>query len=243
MTRTAWMALGFGIVTHATFLGAITVMFVALHGGMTIGLGGLTGARAWIADLALLLAFPLLHSFLLTRPGRTLLARLGGRRLGLDLVSTSYALVASLQLLAVFLAWSPLGQAWFEPSGLLWWVWTLVFACAWVFLGKAILDGGILLQTGALGWLAVLRGKRPEYGPLRTTGLFLRCRQPIYLGFALTLWTGPTWTPDHLLIACSWTTYCVLGPLLKEARFLRWHGAEFAAYRARVPYLLPRIFS
>lgn len=243
MKRTAGLALGFGIVTHATFLGAIAVMFVALHGGMTIGLGGFTGTRAWIADLALLLSFPVLHSFLLARPGRALLARLWGKRLGADLVSTSYALVASLQLLCVFLAWSPLGPIWFEPTGLLLWVWRLGFVCAWVFLGKAIFDGGILLQTGALGWLAVLRGRRPDYGPLRMSGLFARCRQPIYLGFALTLWTGPTWTPDHLLIACSWTIYCVLGPLLKEARFLRWHGADFSAYRAKVPYLLPRIFS
>jgi protein-S-isoprenylcysteine O-methyltransferase Ste14 len=74
---------------------------------------------------------------------------------------------------------------------------------------------------------------------LATRGLFAACRQPIYLGFALTLWTGPVWTPDHLLLAVLWSTYCLLGPLLKEKRFLRFHGAEFAAYRRAVPYMLP----
>jgi hypothetical protein len=63
--------------------------------------------------------------------------------------------------------------------------------------------------------------------------------QPIYLGHALTLWTGPVWSPDRLFLAVVWTGYCVLGPLLEERCYLALHGEDFAAYQRRVPYMLP----
>ncbi|MEL6206281.1 MAG: hypothetical protein AAFR47_13365, partial [Pseudomonadota bacterium] len=64
-------------------------------------------------------------------------------------------------------------------------------------------------------------------------------RHAIYLSFALTLWTVPVWTPDQLMVALTLTAYCVAAPILKERRFAAIHGAEFQAYRARVPYMLP----
>jgi 2-polyprenyl-6-hydroxyphenyl methylase/3-demethylubiquinone-9 3-methyltransferase len=66
--------------------------------------------------------------------------------------------------------------------------------------------------------------------------LFRLVRQPIYVAFALTLWTVPTWTPDQLVVAVVLTAYCVLGPLLKEARFRQRFGNAFVAYSRRVPY-------
>ncbi|MFT7535116.1 MAG: protein-S-isoprenylcysteine O-methyltransferase Ste14 [Hyphomicrobiaceae bacterium] len=72
-------------------------------------------------------------------------------------------------------------------------------------------------------------------------GLFRGCRQPIYLGFAMVLWTAPTWSLDWLLLSLVWGSYCAIGPLLKEARWLRMYGSQFAEYRASVPYLLPRL--
>ena len=73
-----------------------------------------------------------------------------------------------------------------------------------------------------------------------THGLFARCRQPIYLGFALVLWTAPVWSLDWLCLTVGWSVYCVVGPRLKEARWARLHGARFTEYQATVPYLLPR---
>ena len=74
-------------------------------------------------------------------------------------------------------------------------------------------------------------------------GFFKRCghfcRQPIYVAFAMTLWTVPVWTPDQLELAVVLTLYCVTGPLLKERRFSRRFGEQFRAYQSRVPYWLP----
>lgn len=112
---------------------------------------------------------------------------------------------------------------------------------SWIVLLRAIIDAGLPLQVGLLGWLAVARGTAPIYPPMPRQGLFRLCRQPIYLAFALTLWTVPTLTPDQLCVALVLTAYCVLGPLLKEARFSRTFGEEFAGYRRTVPYFLPRL--
>ena len=72
-----------------------------------------------------------------------------------------------------------------------------------------------------------------------TTGLFRIVRQPIYVAFALTLWTVPVWTPDQLALAISLTIYCLAAPLLKERRFAARYGERFHHYRNRVPYALP----
>jgi protein-S-isoprenylcysteine O-methyltransferase Ste14 len=236
------LALATGIACHGTFLVAVTAMALALHGGLARGLltarGALTGPAALAADVALALQFPLLHSFLLTTRGRGALARLFGRH-GRDLAPTTYAWSAALQILATFALWSPSGITWRAPHGTALVLNEIAFAGAWLFLGKALLDGGLGLQTGWIGWTALLRGERVRFPGLAKSGLFAACRQPIYLGFALTLWTGPVWTPDHLLLAVIWSTYCVLGPLHKEKRYLRFHGAEFAEYRRAVPYMLP----
>ena len=74
-----------------------------------------------------------------------------------------------------------------------------------------------------------------------TQGLFRLIRQPIYVAFALTLWTPPVWTPDQLVLAISFTAYCLLAPRLKERRFATRYGARFEHYRATVPYVLPRL--
>ena len=67
-------------------------------------------------------------------------------------------------------------------------------------------------------------------------GTFALTRQPIYLAFSLTLWTAPVWTADRATLTVGWTAYCLLGPLLKERRYLRCYGAAYEAYRRAVPY-------
>ncbi|MSR62101.1 MAG: isoprenylcysteine carboxylmethyltransferase family protein [Planctomycetes bacterium] len=232
------LALGIGLTTHLTFLVAVSAMFLALYDGLAFGRGTLRGAAALAANALLALQFPLLHSFLLTARGRAGMARLFGRH-GARLAPTTYAWSAALQILVTFLLWSPSGIVWWQPQGAWLVASTVLFFGAWLFLGLALRDGGLGLQTGWIGWTALWRDGRVNFPPLPQAGLFAVCRQPIYLGFALTLWTGPVWTPDRLLLATIWTTYCVLGPRHKERRYLRQYGEDFARYQRSVPYLLP----
>ncbi|MBL8863671.1 MAG: isoprenylcysteine carboxylmethyltransferase family protein [Planctomycetes bacterium] len=233
------IALAYGIANHALFVVAIGVMVMALHGGLGLGLGRLEGGAALAANTLLALQFPLIHSFLLARRGRGVLARLAPRALGSALAPTTFAALASAQLLVTFLCWSPSGIVLFEATGGTRWVFEGLFAASWLFLVKALYDAGLPIQTGSIGWTAVLRGDRPDFGTFPTAGLFRICRQPVYLAFAATLWTGPVLTLDRLALAVAWTAYCIVGPLHKERRYLSHYGNLYSNYRRSVPYILP----
>jgi len=233
-------AVSMGVLCHAVFLLAVGSMGLALATGLQLGRGTLPGGLGFAADLLLVLQFPLLHSALLSHRGRPWLHRLSPVGYGRTLGPSTYVLLGSLQLLLAFWCWTPSGIVWHTPTGATGGLQYALFGAAWLFLGRALWDAGLGLQSGAVGWWSLLRGTPVDYGGMPTGGLFARCRQPIYLGFALVMLTAPTWTPDWLLLASGWTAYCVTGPRLKESRWERRFGDPFRAYRSTVPYFLPR---
>ena len=97
----------------------------------------------------------------------------------------------------------------------------------------------LALLMGALGWMSLLAGRKPVFPDMPVLGLFRVIRQPIYVAFALTLWTVPVWTPDQLALAVSYAAYCLLAPRLKERRFAARYGSRFARYQRQVPYVMP----
>ncbi|MBL8739335.1 MAG: isoprenylcysteine carboxylmethyltransferase family protein [Planctomycetes bacterium] len=234
-------ALSMALLCHGTFVVAVASMALALATGLQFGRGTLPNWLAPFVNLLLVLQFPVLHSYLLNRRGRPLLQRLSPVGFGRELATSTYVLVGSLQLLLTFWAWTPSGVVWHTPDGVSGGLqWTL-FVAAWLFLQKALFDAGLGLQTGFVGWWSLLRNRPVDYGEMPTNGLFASCRQPIYLGFALVLWTGPVWSLDWLCLSIGWSLYCVVGPRLKEARWARLYGERFTSYQASVPYLLPRL--
>lgn len=238
-TRERLVAILYGLCCHVLFVLGVGTMAVAMAFGMSRCRGTLPPPWREIGDGVLLLQFPLLHSALLSRRGRGLLGRLSPFGLGGRLSTTTYATIASMQVGLLFLLWTPSGIIWWRASGPSLAATLALYAAAWGLLLKSIVDAGFPVQVGLLGWWAVARGRKPVYPPMPRHGLFRLCRQPIYVAFALTLWTVSVWTPDQLAVALVLTAYCVLGPLFKEARFRRTFGAEFALYRSRVPYWLP----
>lgn len=239
MPRDRRIAVVYGILCHCAFAAGIGAMIAGIYSGLRLGHGPFSGLAAFVWDLLLVAQFVVLHSFLLTSRGRAVLTRLAPAGLGGPLSTTTFALIASLQLLLTFGAWSQLGGVWWAPHGWLRVVLCVAYAASWAFLLKTMSDAGMAVQTGFLGWSAVARGREPTFEGFRERGTFRFVRQPVYLAFACTLWTGPVWTPDHLLLAVTWTAYCVLGPRLKERRYLRYYGDSYARYRRRVPYWLP----
>jgi len=233
------IALVYGLLCHGLFAAGVGMMIWQMYFGMSYVFGALAPPWSWIANGLLLLQFPLTHSFLLSGPGRSVLKRLAPSAFGADLAATTYVIVASTQVLLLFSLWTFGGTIWWQAEGFVYWTLSLLYGASWLMLGKAIADAGITLQTGSLGWWAVFRNARPQYPGMPVGGLFRLCRQPIYLAFALTLWTVPTWTPDQLVIAVVLTLYCLIGPLFKEARFARQFGQAFTDYRASHPYWLP----
>ena len=115
------LALSFGAVTHLAFAAGVLAMGVAMFFGMSESLGRVPQPWAWLANLGLIVQFPLLHSALLTRRGGKVLARLVPGPHGATLATTTYALIASLQLLALFALWTPSGIIWWQAEGVAFW--------------------------------------------------------------------------------------------------------------------------
>jgi ubiquinone biosynthesis O-methyltransferase len=221
------------------FAVGVGTMIVAMFFGMSRSLGRAPTPWSVLANALLLAQFPLLHSLLLSRLGSAILKRLAPAVIAARMTTTTYALVASVQVLLLFALWTPSVIIWWRAEGVVLWLVSGLYIGAWLLLLKAISDAGLALQTGFLGWWAVANDRKPVYPPMPATGLFRLVRQPIYVAFALTLWTVPTWTPDQLTVALVLTTYCLVGPLLKEQRFRQRFGRTFLAYAVRVPYWLP----
>ncbi|MEQ1631613.1 MAG: isoprenylcysteine carboxylmethyltransferase family protein [Planctomycetota bacterium] len=238
-TRERLLAVAMALVCHGLFVLAVGSMALSLWNGLHLWREPASLATTLVVDFLLVAQFPLLHSWMLSQGGRRALRALvpwcGGR-----FATTTYACMASLQLLVAFWLWIPSGVVWYRPDGSMLAAHVALFACAWIFLVKALYDAGLPLQTGAAGWLAVWFGREVRYGGMPTTGLFAVCRQPIYLGFAMVLWTAPCWSLDWLLLTAAWTGYCAVGPRFKERRWLALYGERFSAYRRAVPYMLPR---
>ena len=229
-----------GLLCHITFIVAIALMAYMLFWGMTRAIFPL-GSPALLVNFCLVLSFPVLHSLLLTRGGRRFIASLLPAAIGGKMVTTVYSLIASIQLIVIFVFWTPMGTAWFVPSGSLLIAWSLIYALSWALLARSIWEAGMGLQMGWIGWLAVVRERPVVYPPACFSGLHGKCRQPIYESFALILLTAPVWSLDRLIITLFWVAYCLVGPLFKEQRFKKIYGAQFEQYQQRVPYYLTPI--
>jgi protein-S-isoprenylcysteine O-methyltransferase Ste14 len=215
-------------------------MIVAMFFGLSESLGRVPWPWAVLANAALIVQFPLGHSLLLGARGRRWLIRIVPGPHGATLATTTYAMIASAQLLALFALWTPSGIVWWRAEGAAFWMICTAYAASWLLLLKASFDAGAEVQSGALGWMSLMARIRPIFPDMPDQGLFRVIRQPIYVAFALTLWTVPVWTPDQLALAVSYTAYCLLAPRLKERRFAARYGDRFERYRARVPYAWPR---
>jgi ubiquinone biosynthesis O-methyltransferase len=233
------VAIGYGIACHTFFVIAVGAMIAAMFFGMHSSLGRVPQPWSLIANAVLLAQFPLVHSLLLSPFGAKILKSLAPMSIGGRMASTTYVIVASLQVFLLFAFWTPSGIVWWRAEGVTFWLLTGCYAVAWLLLLKAIWDAGLALQTGFIGWWSIARNRSPVFPPMPTTGLFRLVRQPIYVAFALSLWTVPTWTPDQLAVAVVLSAYCLVGPLFKEARFRQRFGETFHAYALEVPYWTP----
>jgi len=229
-----------GMLCHVAFAAAVGSMMWKLYTGLKGG-PDFTFPLALMWDVLLILQFPLFHSLLLTPAGGRFLSRITPFGIGDELRTTSFATVASIQLMLTFWLWAPLGPNLIEWHGAVRGVTSAVYVLGWILLAVSMTDAGLGVQTGSLGWWAVFRNRRPQYGPWQERRTLKASRHPMYLAYTLLLWAGPVWTVDHLLLAGVWTVYCVLAPLHKESRYLKRYGADFREYQHRVPYFIPKL--
>lgn len=152
-----------------------------------------------------------------------------------------FVLAASLALIVLFLLWQPIpGTIWSAGSRfgqvVGWSVFGLGFGM--VLLATFLIDHFDLFGLRQV-WSEVTGKELPK--PRFVTPLFYRLvRHPLYLGFLLAFWGGPTMTVGHALFAAGMTGYILIAVRYEERDLVRMLGQRYARYRQRVPMLIPR---
>jgi len=230
----------YGLVCYVVFLASF-LYSIGFTGNVVVPKtidSGPTAAlpEALATNLVLLGLFAVQHS-VMARPGfKAAWTRIVPR----PVERSTYVLISSLLLALICWKWQPMP------------------AVIWDVTSPAL--NGLLLALFALGWLIVLlstfminhfdlfglrqvylRMRGTDYTPLHFTqrALYRFVRHPIMLGFVIAFWAAPHMSAGHLVFSIATTGYIVIGILFEERDLMRYHGAEYGAYRARVPMLFP----
>lgn len=225
------------LVFFATFLYAIGFI-----GGFAVPTT-LDGPRqspwltAALIDVGLLALFALQHS-IMARPA---FKRWWTQFIPQAAERSTYVLLSSLALIAVFVWWQPLGGAIWQIEGELGrGLFYAGFAAGWmIVLWSTFLINHFDLFGLRQVWLAFTHQPYSELSFV-TPWIYQFIRHPLYLGWLLVVWCTPDMTVAHLLFAALITAYVFIGIRLEE-RDLRAAHPDYADYQRKVPMIVPSI--
>ena len=195
--------------------------------------------EALAIDLGLLLAFSLQHSGM----ARPAFKQWWTRIVPEAAERSTYVLVSSLAMIALFVYWEPIG-------GVIWDVGSGSARTALITLYS--LGWGLLLYTTFLidhfdlfGLTQVwrrLREKTYRAPQFRTPSLYKLVRHPLYIGWLVIFWAAPVMTAAHLVFAVLTTVYILVAIPLEERDLADAFGDTYVAYKRRTPMLVPRLW-
>ena len=153
---------------------------------------------------------------------------------------STYVLLSSLALIALFTFWQPLGGTVWNienPTARL--VMYLLFGLGF---GVVLIATFLINHFDLFGlrqvWL-YLRCKPYTHLSFRTPLFYKYVRHPLYVGWLMAFWFTPTMTGAHLLFAIMTTAYILLAIRWEENDLVVSHGEKYARYRESVPMLVP----
>jgi methanethiol S-methyltransferase len=193
--------------------------------------------QALAVNLALLGVFAVQHS-VMARPA---FKRWWTRIVPTEAERSTYVLVSSLCLIALFYFWQPMGGVvWSVQDPIAQAVLYGIFALGWatVLLSTFLINHFDLFGLRQV-WLQLI-GRPYTQLKFGTPVLYRHVRHPLYVGWLMAFWATPQMTVTHLVFAFATTAYILLAIQFEERDLMTTHP-EYADYRRRVPMLLPRL--
>lgn len=235
------LVLAYGILAYAAFL-AVFLYFIAFVTDLFVPRSVNRGPQAPFllavaTNLSLIAVFAVQHTVMARSEFKQWLTRY----IPSAVERSTFVLVTSLVLGALCFFWQPLPEiVWQVEStffaGLLWAVcaagWLLVFASSYM-IDHCDLFG--LRQV----WLH-FRLREYTHSPFVVRWMYKYVRHPLMLGVLLGVWSNPTMTQGHLLLAVGLTVYILIGIGYEERDLVRYIGMPYRKYQQTVPRLFPR---
>jgi protein-S-isoprenylcysteine O-methyltransferase Ste14 len=230
----------YGVVSYAAFF--VTYLYaIGFVGDFWVpkSIDSVPESPLWVAlviDSLLLGVFAIQHS-VMARPG---FKRGITRFIPKPAERSTYTLVASLLLIALFAFWEPIGGVVWSVEGPV--GKAMLYSLSGFGWGLVLVSTFLINHFDLFGlrqvWLYLI-GK--EYSPLKfaTPGPYQWVRHPLYVGWFFAFWATPTMTIAHLVFALLATGYILIAIQLEERDLIDAHR-EYAVYRKRVPMLIPR---
>jgi protein-S-isoprenylcysteine O-methyltransferase Ste14 len=231
----------YGFVSYAIFF-ATFLYAIGFVGNIIVPKGidsipNVPMTQALLINLGLLGIFAIQHSVM----ARPFFKRWISKWIPQTMERSTYTLVSSLALIALFAFWEPMG-------GLVWDIENP--------LGVALMYGGF-----AFGWALVLvctflinhfdlfglrqvwlnfRNKPYTALEFKLPFLYRIVRHPMYVGWFFAFWCIPTMTIAHLAFAIATGAYILIAIQLEERDLMEAHP-EYREYRKQVPMIVPSI--
>lgn len=233
----------YGIASYGVFLG-VFLYAIGFIGGfftptMLDGKPDRPFVQALAIDLALLGLFAIQHS-LMARPA---FKRWWTRFVPEAVERSTYVLLSSLALVALFIFWEPIGGVvWDAPDGLARNAVIAIYLFGWALL---LYSTFLIDHFDLFGLKQVWRRlKGGSYQPPRfyTPSLYKVVRHPLYVGWLTIFWAAPTMTVAHLVFALATTVYILIAIQLEERDLVDAFGDRYLDYRRSTPMLLPRLW-
>jgi len=209
-----------------TFAGRVLLLGLDVN----LDLFRLPAAWAWALDVTFLVLFGVQHSVMARASFKARWTRLVPRALERSI----YAALSGVLLLALAVAWQSVDDRvwWRGPR----WLVALPLAA-----GVGLVFVNLRFDhAGLFGLRQAWAGDRPEPPEtLIVTGPYRYVRHPLMACLLAFLWTQPTMTTRLALLSGGMTLYIFLGLFFEERDLAARFHPDYAAYRRRVPALVP----
>ena len=153
---------------------------------------------------------------------------------------STYVLISSLALIALFAYWQPLGGTVWNvenPTGRL-----VMYQLFGLGFGLVLIATFLINHFDLFGlrqvWLYLI-GKPYTQLTFRTPLFYKYVRHPLYVGWMMAFWFTPTMSGAHLLFAIVTTAYMLTAIRWEEHDLIAVFGEKYARYRENVPMLVP----
>ena len=230
----------YGVVCYAAFF-ATFLYAIGFIGNFAVpatldGIPAVSTGKAVAIDMLLLSIFALQHSVM----ARPFFKRWFTRFIPEAAERSTYVLLSSLALIALFIFWQPLGgMVWNVQDPAARGVLYGCFAFGWLLvLVSTFLINHFDLFGLRQVWLQLV-GKPYTHLKFGTPGPYRLVRHPLYLGWLFCFWATPTMTGTHLLFAFVTTAYILVAIQFEETDLVESLGEDYRRYRERVPMILP----
>lgn len=231
----------YGVLSYAVFF-AVFIYAIGFIGGFVTPMT-LDGPQtrplleALTIDLALLAAFAVQHSGM----ARPAFKRWWTRIVPEPAERSTYVLVSSLLMVALFVHWEPIGGVIWQAEGAVRTAVIGVYLFGWALL---LYSTFLIDHFDLFGLKQVWRKlqSQPYRAPqFYTPSLYKLVRHPLYVGWLTIFWAAPTMTLAHLVFAVMTTAYILIAIQLEERDLVDAFGDTYRDYRRRTPMLVPRI--